>query len=310
MAITPQGIVTINGLSWNIYEKSLDKITKMTVDSVQDFIPKLFTTTNKNSKRITERTFSGIPEAETWNPNGESIPVTAINSRWQITADNGWIAQRVAYTKEQKQFDLYDVMNAMAADLGNSIAVKRQKAALARLCGGFSTVWNTEANEYLFTASHYLDPRYSTGTVTYSNLVAGAPSVNVLKEALALLTGTPDDMGNPTSYMPKFILCHPDYYLDWMMIVGDARGKADTADNTINPFQEYGLSVVPCPWITTSTYWFLFSNKHGLVWNDVIKFKSESFNDDKTKVTYHDAYSCYTNYVRDWRGIVAGTGVA
>jgi len=278
---------------------------------VTNWIPKLFTTTNKKTKQIIERSYAGVPEAESWNPNGEQIPEASINTRFKILAENGWLGQSVGYTLEMKTFDENDLMTKMAGDLANAVAVAKQKSALAFLEGGLSTVWNVEANEYLFTASHYLDPRYGSGTEVYGNLVTGAPSVSTLSDGINLLVGTPDDLGNPKMILPKFILCHTNKYLTWKQILGHNTGEAyrsDTANATPNPFSEYNIVPVACPWIQTETHAFLFGNENGLVWNEVIGFKSTFGTDLKTQLTTHLAYSAFTRYARDWRGVVCING--
>ena len=302
----PTSPITINGIPWNVYERGLDKVTKTTVDSIPNFIPQLYEMTNKKTKQIIERQYAGIPEAEAWNPNGEPIPEATINSRYKIIAENGWIGNSVGYTLDMKTFDQNDLMRRMASDLGTSIATRKQKTAVGFLCAGFSEVWNAEANEPLFSASHALDPRSSVATA--SNLVVGGPSVSTLSDAINLLVNTPDDLGNPGTYVPQFILCHPNKYLEWKQIVGDNRGRSDTANNTINPFEEFNIKVVSCPYVTDEDYWFLFSNKRPLVWNEVISYKSVMETDAKTQVTTHLAYSCFTRYARDWRGIVGSQG--
>jgi hypothetical protein len=44
------------------------------------------------------------------------------------------------------------------------------------------------------------------------------------------------------------------------------------------------------------------------VWNDVIKFATEMGTELKTQITTHLAYSAFTRYARDWRGIVGING--
>ncbi|HEX2950408.1 MAG TPA: hypothetical protein VHV83_12730 [Armatimonadota bacterium] len=308
MAGVPTSPLDIHGIPWTIYERGLDKITLTTVEKVFNFIPKLYNVQSKKSRQIIERSYAGVTEATDWNPNGEPIPTSTINSRYKILAENGWIGNSVAYTLDMKTFDENDLMTNMAADLANSIATRKQKVAVGFLCSGFGINWNDEAAEPLFCTTHKLDPRYAGGNATASNLVVGAPSVGSLCDAINLLVNTPDDLGNPGTYNPRFVLCHPSKYLEWKMIIGDNRGKSDTNNHTINPFEEYSITPVACPWIVDDKMWFLYSDKHGLVWNDVVGFKSVMDTDAKTQVTTHLAYSCFTRYARDWRGIVASQG--
>lgn len=308
MSGTAMGPLGINGISWDVYERGLDKVTKTTVDQTPNFVPELYSTQHKKTKRISERQYAGIPEAEPWNPNGEPIPVSAISSRYKIEAENGWIGNSVAYTLEMKTFDQYDLKRQLAGDLASSVAVKKQKVAVGFLCAGFTNNWNAEAAEPLFSATHKLDPRYAGGNGTASNLVVGAPSVATLAEAINLLISTPDDLGNPGSYLPRFVLCHTNKYLEWKQILGNQDYRSDTDKHTPNPFAEYRIIPKACPWITSEDMWFLYGHKHGLVWNEVISFKSQLSTDPKTQTTTHMAYSCFTRYARDWRGLVASQG--
>lgn len=304
----PTSPLTINGIPWDVYERGLDKITKTTVDTVTNFIPMLYNTQSKKTKRITERLYAGIPEAEPWNPNGEPIPSQTINTRYKVEAENGWIGNSVDYTLDMKTFDNNDMMTRMASELATSIAIKKQKTAIGFLCAGFADVWNSEANEPLFSATHKLDPRYAGANANASNLVVGAPSVATLSDAINVLLSMPDDLGNPACYLPKYILCHPSKYLEWRQILGNAEYRSDTANHTPNPFSEYSLRPVSCSWVTSDNMWFLYGDRHGLVWNDVIGFKSVLDTDAKTQVTTHMAYACFTRYARDWRGIVGSQG--
>ena len=277
------------------------------MDSVFNWIPKLYGGANKKTRIIREQTWSGLTPAESWDPNGESVPESSMMSRYRIEANAEWIANSISYTLDMKTFDEHNIMPQLAADLGNSIATRRQLAAVGLLCAGFSTAWNAEANENLFATGHNLDPR--AGNLTVSNLVQGAPSVATLSEAITLLTGMRDDMGNPdATFQPRFVLCHPNKYLEWKQIIGNDAGRSDTANHTPNPFDEFHLKAVACPWITDEKMWFLFANKTGLIWNEIIPFVTKMETDHKTQVTSHLAYSCFTQYARDWRGIVGSQG--
>jgi hypothetical protein len=248
--------------------------------------------------------------ATDWNPNGDTIPANVVNSRYRIEATNNWIGNSVAYTLDMKTFDHNELMTKMAGDLASSVAIARQKAALKPLNDGFTGKWCTDAavTVPLFSTTHPLDPRLGTPAVTASNLVVGAPSIATLSDAINLLVATPDDLGNQGTYLPRFVLCHTNKYLEWKQILGNDSGRSDTPNHTPNPFTEYRINPVACPWIDDEDKWFLFSDKTPLVWNDVISFKSLLSTEPKTQVTTHMAYACFTQYARDWRGIVASQG--
>jgi hypothetical protein len=301
----PVAPVTINGISWAAYERVLDKLTLNKATSVTDWVARLFTKESKKTKKITKRSYSGVPEAVAWpgDANGQPLPVATINDRFLIEAINAWYGQSVSYTLDMKTFDLHNLMSRMAGDLGNAVAVKRQKMALGFLSAGFSTVWNAQEGQYLFSAAHPLDERVGG---TFSNYVNRALSRGALEDAIELMIGTPDDLGNPAGYTAKKLVVPQALIGAAHDAVGIKGMKPGTADNDPNWVSQYGITIEVCEWAQSDTEWYLYGQKHGLCWNDVISYKSLMDTDAKTQVTTHMAYFCSTVYAEDCRGVIGG----
>ena len=310
--IGDNGIVTINSLSWDVFMRGLDAVRKTTADSVPDFIPRLFNVEKKKRKDIHEKTWNGIPPAMPWpgDANGLPMPTQGVSTGFDILALNAWSANSVQFTLDMKAHDEYDLMNKMSKDLGQSFPVRRNQLGLASLCAGFSTVWNAQEGQTLFSASHPLDSRYLGGNAVASNLVTGGPSVSALSNAITTMLMTPDQLGSPTTIMPKFLLCSTTMYLQWKQVIGTVEGRTDTASHTPNPFEEYHLTLVPCRWIDqiNTKYWFLFGDKHGAIFNQSQPLRYVNHTSKKTQVTFYGGFEEFCIYYRNWRGIVGSQG--
>lgn len=309
------GIVTSSGIPWDIIERDLDKVSMTTETKVYNWIPKLYKTTNKKTFQILERTFAGLTPASPWLADGDPVPVSGLSSRYKITAEQGIIANSFDYTFRMKFFEQYDVLAKVAAGLPSTIAVKKQLAAIGYLGSGFTGKWCTDpaCTEPLFSTSHPLDPRYAGGGAYGSNLVSGGASVGTAMDMLNALINTPDDLGNPGTYIPSFILCATEQVMNWQQVFpqqGKNAYRADTANHTPDPFGDYTIGIVGCPWfdqLGMSTCSFLFSQQNELVWNDALPIKSWMKEKDNLVTTQH-VMSIFTRYAQGWRGIVASAG--
>jgi len=311
----PAGIITSSGIPWDIYERDLDDVTRTTVTEVFNWVPRLFKVIPpRKYLEIRERTWAGMTDAEPWEGDGDEVPISGIASRYKITAEYGFIANSIEYTYKMKTFDEYNLLKDKAVGLRESVETKTQKSAVGYLCGGFSGTWGTDPaiTEPLFSDLHTFDPRYAGSGTFWSNIVSGAPSVGALMDAINLLILTPDDLGNPGTYLPTFLLCATGMVMVWRQILGfpgKTAERADTANHTPNPFGEYNITVVGCPWIDqiSPDMWYLYSNKTDLIWETLVGIDTW-MHEAKNKSTEHLAMSCFRRFARGPRGIVGSEG--
>jgi len=303
----PTSPITINGMPWDVYTKVLDGIFWNAARQTPTYIERCFNVQRVPRKKVEYRSFAGVPLASDWDPNGNPITSHVVNPRFKIELINTWYANAIDYTLEHKQFDQWQLMNEATAELGRSAARKKEYLGAAFLEGGFSAVWNTEEGKVLFAADHPLDPRVGG---SYSNLVTGNLSVAKLQEAIALQESTPDDLGYPFGLQSRYLVVHKKKKMLAMEVLGQGiKYRTDAANYTPNVFEDWNITIVAHDWLTVSeNAWFLFADRHGLVWNNVIDLNSHIFEDDRTHVTQRQVWFCCTRGARDWRGVLGSAG--
>jgi hypothetical protein len=264
------------------------------------------------TKDIKEESYIGLSDAEIWTP-GQPLSVSTGKVRYPIYAVNGWIQKGTAYDREMKQFSRHKKMTELSGQIGTVIGIYRQRYAIGKLLQGSTINWNATEGLPWFHKRHPLDPDTAGVNAYWGNLVTGGPSIETLLEAETLMIGTRDDNGRQSDYAPSFLLCSTNRWPIWDRIIGTPAGDSDNANHSKNLFTgkgKYKVHAIPCRWIPPEfdNMAFLFAQKHGSVWNNVIDLETSMYYDKQTQNTYHWGVSCFTSYIRDWRGVVMISG--
>jgi hypothetical protein len=146
----------------SLLAKGFDKVFWTEADSIESYIDKLYNVETKKQYQIKMQSMAGVPDAASWDANGETIPLQVVNPRFSISLTNAYYANGIAYTKAQKDFNQYGIMNDATGAFAKSFKRKQASLAASFFTGGFTTVWNPDENVYFFSANHTFDPRYST----------------------------------------------------------------------------------------------------------------------------------------------------
>lgn len=308
----PASPITINGMPWEVYRKTvLDEMFRIGAESVDDSIIKLaYNPGNVKTKDVKMKSWAGLSPAQSWDPNGSSLPKTVPNPRYDISWTNLWYGNSVQYTLEHKQFNLYPEMNNMSQELAETAKTSKVLLAVSLFNTGMDAANYPYADgKAFFAADHPLDPR-AVGSLTYSNLTTGDLAVGSLKTAIALLGKTPNDMGLPMGLKPKYLWVHPDNYFNALEVVNQGiQYQSGDSKFTKNVFNDVNLTVKQCPWFTNTKFWMLQGDKIGTVWNDVVDLASGFKEDDgDTFITTQWVYYCCSRGLKDPRGFVASAG--
>lgn len=314
------GQQTFSSLPIGVFLETLQETFINATKRAPDQIGKLFKVKNTNRYRNTYQGFSGLSDFNTWDMES-AITAESINPRYETTVTQAGWRKAIQYTYKTKKYEKYDLMTEMADQLGYVAATTKQRKAFnwlnAQLAGTDGVYWNTTAAKYLFSVTHalesganaWINPVTGSSTSYGINLLTGALSPATLKNAIALLYMTPDDMGNPMCLQPAQLWVAPATESTAHEVL-KSRQKSGTANNDTNfIYDKYGsVEIVVCPWITDSDSWFLASTEHKLVCEVSIGLEQRMYEEDSTRNTVHDACFAFQVGAKDWRGIVASQG--
>ena len=171
------------------------------------------------------------------------------------------------------------------------------------LNSGFVTTVRTGIDgAALFSNSH---TRIDGGTA--DNLGSGALSETTLEAGIQHFRDMKNEHGQPIQMSPK-VLVIPTA-LEWTakrLLLSELR--PGTANNDINALKDEGLQYIVCPYLTSSTAWFLLSDEHDLrhIWRRNIGFSS--WDDEATKSALFSVDFRVADEFWDWRGAYASPG--
>lgn len=195
----------------------------------------------------------------------------------------------------------FDLVADMTRKLAKSAFESQEINAMALFNNGFSTE-NTADGVTIFNSSH---PLPSGGSYRNQLSVNSDLSPTALDTALTdFETQFVGDSGIIYAPQPKYLLV-PSELKRYASEIVKSSGKADTADNNRNPFQDDNLTVISSPHLTDADAWFLLADpsEHGLriVQREALGTKSQD-NFDTDSIKYKAKY-------REIIGATVGYGV-
>lgn len=314
----PAGIQTFNSINNpfpEVFLESLQGTFWNRVNSVEDLIPKMFKVSTTDRYSNTYGSFAGLPDFGTWDMESD-ISVESIDPRYKTTITQAGWRKAVAYTFKMGKYEKYDIASELADSLGYAAATTKQRYAYsfvnAQLAG---TGTNQADGKQLFATDHPLATgaasHYQTGSsgTVGCNLITGALSHATLVQAIRYLYLTPDDMGNPMMFLPKYLIVPPDI-VELAHVALKSAGKSGTANNDTNFLKDKysGIEIVAVPWLSDSDGWILTSDQHKLVCEVSLPLSERMYFVDSSRANVHDAAFAMQVGAKDWRGVVGSRG--
>jgi phage major head subunit gpT-like protein len=299
---------TYASLPVGVFTKTLKDVFLNEAGKVTNYIDRLYEVTRTDLIQNTYQSFAGLGPANTWNGE-ETISFETIQARYQTTITQIFYRKGVKFTWKMKKYEQYGLMRDMISSLARAMAQTKQIYAISffnqQLAGGVSNApWNATEGKFLFDSGHPL----ATGG-TYDNLISGALSVTTLQAAIATLFKTPDDQGNVMGIRPTRLWVAPDGYANAVEVVNKGVGlRSDTEKNTKNFFDEYGIEVTACEYLTDTDGWFLQGDYNKAICEVSANLEQSQWTDNDDKSTIHDAIFALNVGALDWRGWVGSKG--
>lgn len=298
--------ITINGLAtdFETAKLGLSEVMLHSTSKLVDYRPMMYNKANFKQKTMKKKVYAGLTQAATWDAESP-IPTAGMQFLYDVSATHAWFAKATEYTLDSETFDEYNLLNRLPAELGKAVGEKYQRLAAAHFNDGFTTAW--EDGTYFFSASHPYDSRYSSSTYQ-SNLVSGALAVSTLQDAINLLLNVRDPLNRPMTMMPKYLYVHPTKVITARQILGiDMAMEYNKADNNRNPFKDYSIKVIPFPWMSTTTMWFLQGDETFTYYSEAVGPTTKVDRTDSHALKMEE-YFCCAFWAEFWQGWVGSLG--
>lgn len=148
----------------------------------------------------------------------------------------------------------FDLIADMTRKLARSAKESQEIQAMSVFNNGFGSELSADGVS-VFNSAH---PLPSGGSFRNRLSVDSDLSTTALDTALSdFETQFVGDSGIIYNMMPKILLVHPSLKRYAREIVDSDQGKADTADNNLNPFLQDNLMVMSSPHLTDPDAWFI-----------------------------------------------------
>ena len=235
---------------------------------------------------------------------GASVDYDAIQQAWDKRFTHLKYGKGFQISEDASDDDVDGAITNLAPALGTAAQHSIETVAMNVFNNGFGSE-TTPDGVSLFNDAHVL-----RGGGTADNLVTGDLSVANLETAVNLLDGLKDERNQPMLAEPSILLIPQGVSgLRWIAHeILRSQLRSDTANNATNAFNQLGLQIVTCRYLTNAPDWFLgmapSATKLRFYWRKrpvtahAMDFDTGNF---KTKMTYR-----FSVGAADWRGWVGG----
>jgi len=213
----------------------------------------------KSTNRATEQVFSyaGLPAA---SQTGELEPIYYADmselDATTFTVNKFTIATMFSHELVKDNIHLPDIMKEAGSAAGESMAFIKAQAIAAPLNRAFSNTYTMFdgvelCGTHTLKSGDTLDNDLTPASLSFDNVWS---AINHYETSLLSQSGL---------YLkdtPKFLIYHPSKEKEVQAIL-QSNLEPGTGDNDKNTIRNYNLVPVPCRYLTTSTYWFLASEK-------------------------------------------------
>lgn len=195
-------------------------------------------------------------------------------------------------TREAMDDELYNVINQAPASLSRSVRQTKEIIGVAPLNNAFDSNFLGMDGEELCHDAHPL-----LGGGTFDNKLTSDLTPTAIRAALIAAEKYIDDKGLNIMVRMTQLIVPPDLMFKAREILG-SQLKPFTSDNEINVLKEQGLSSLVLHFLTSTTAWFLLSDKrdHSLQYFERILPTFENADD------FHTGDALFKTYHRDSAG--------
>lgn len=213
---------------------------------------------------------------------GEPMPMgtTVEGNEKEITFPQYGLQFQV--TEIMREDDLFSKISQLGRMLGKAMDKTREILAWDLLNSAFSSSVRTgidglelcSASHSTLVTSETIDNLGTAGLITQSALEEGFNYFETLK----------DEEGFPMKMVPRYLVVKAGSDNHWRAReYVKSEYKVGTADNDLNIINsDYGLTVVPVHWLTSSTAWFMLADDHDLTWYTRRPINTRSWDDPAT----------------------------
>jgi hypothetical protein len=249
----------------------------------------------------------GLASLQSMN-EGNAIPFDSLLDGPEKTVYPAKFGLQVQVTNEAMQDDRSGILkNQLGTSLGIAQKQTIEFATWDILNSGFATTRVGVDGKALFASDH---PLYGVPGATFSNIATGSLSRSTLQSAIKIFHTLVNDRNLPIMYEPAVLVIHPN--LEWkakelLMSPYDP----ETANRNINPIYGIGLRYYVSRYVTSTTAWYLISEKalHDMRILWFTKPQFNSYPDENVEAMIFKASMRFLSTFWDWRGVVASMGV-
>lgn len=212
----------------------------------------------------------------------------------------------VPVTEEMFDYDLKGHMQPkkMFEELGKAAAYTEEYEFFDLLNTGFVNTYRTGLDGLaLFHDTHTI----TDASTTYDNNSTSALAQSSLETALTYFRKVKNNRGVPIQMTPSILVIPPE--LEWTakkLLLSEL--DPETANNNINAFKDVGLRYVVCPYLSSTTAWFVLAKEHDLRFIRSKEMKFQSTDDFNTSSALFKVSTRFTTDFWDPRGVYGSSG--
>jgi len=245
-------------------------------------------------------------------PSGELKPVPYYDigelGESTLTVAKYLLGTRFSNELIEDAWHLPNLMSDAGKAIGESFGQMYDKLRTFPFDQAFATTYQTMWDSAAMCASHTL----KDGT-TYNNaLTTSPPDYDTLWSALAAFTWTrKNHIGLIATGKPIALVCHPSYLQYWTKILENSVEPDTLERNDQFIAKMYNLELIPCPWLSTSTNWFVigeeFKEDNIILWRKKMVI-DEPYEDKDFRAVKIPGEMRLGQVVKDYLGVLGNVG--
>lgn len=295
--------------TFSLLEPGLRAIFESDMKSIPRIAEQILITGSSKKKTESWRTFAGFGSAAEV-AEGDSVTYDDPTEGYlkQLTHIKYGLGFQV--TQEMWDDDQTDFIRRRPSKLARALVRNLETTSANIFNNGFTATTGTLTADALslFNTAHTL-----LGGGTYANRPSTDIDLSVagLEAAVINMQLITDDRGGITPYTPTTLMVAPAEQFNAERILKTQK-EVDSANNTINPIANRGLSLVVNPYLTDTDSWYLMCSKGErdlgpmLLWKKRPDFVKDTNAD--TRVAKFNSMQRYLVGAVEWRGLYGSAG--
>lgn len=292
----------VTGQLDNLYTRKIDETFFEAWDEEPEQWPKYLKAETSNQHNETYQSFAGSTNWAVKNEMSNAEQQT-FNLADLIVTEHTPYGVEVIMSREMIADSKYNEVEDMTRDVGHGGRNTVETNSANVLNNAFTTVQYD--GKVLCAADH---PYRKTGLAgTQSNLATGAMSDTTVKAGINLFNTLKDESGKQIVMNPSKFITHKNNQFTVATIFQSSQ-RSGTANNDKNVLPD--MEFVYSNFMTSQTAWFLQSKQHKMIHFYRAKpeyIKRNNMNPNGSQSW--DAYLRESTTIRNWRGVVASTGL-